>query len=338
MGTGAKPSGIAVIITVYNKEAFLRDAIESVQTQRLGTSITISTSAQQTSLQQTFSIILCDDGSTDKSRDICAEYAARYSSVYDITDGVHRGVVGNFLHCLEFALSLNVQYISQLDSDDILADPDFLARQTSFLDSHPEAQAACSKFFLIGEKDTLKDARKMFPGSILTGADGVAYYRDLKITPKVLLTKNNTLVAGGVTYRAAHLREYLDTFASKEDATQDLPLWLFLSQKGSFWGTDIQSLAYRNLAESVSRSEDIETQLKFQQASLSTRLRFIKCMGLERHETKARRLYQKKMLRHYAKLSPKNYPKQFKQALKANPSLLFSRDLWRSLGVYLKNR
>ncbi|MBR6465362.1 MAG: glycosyltransferase [Bacteroidales bacterium] len=346
METGAKPSGTAVIITVYNKEAFLRDAIESALSQNLGNYV--------------LSVILCDDSSTDSSRSICADYAARYSSVYDITDGVHRGVVGNFIHCLEFALSLNVQYISQIDSDDILADPDFLARQTSLLDSHPEAQAACSKFFLIGEKETLEDTRKMFPGSILPGADGVAYYRDLKITPEVLLTKNNTLVAGGVTYRAEHLREYLDTFASKEDATQDLPLWLFLSQKGSFWGTDIQSLAYRNLAESVSRSEDIETQLKFQQASLSTRLRFIDYLKnqmvskkeerekassellqprvLDKLAVKANRLYQKKMLRHYAKLSPKNYPKQLRQAIKANPSLLFSRDLWRSLGVYLKNR
>ena len=352
METGAKPSGIAVIITVYNKEAFLRDAIESVLTQRLGTSITNSTSAQQTSIQQTFSIILCDDGSTDKSRDICAEYAARYSSVYDITDGVHRGVVGNFLHCLEFALSLNVQYVSQLDSDDILADPDFITRQTAFLDSRHDAQAACSKFFMIGEKDTLKDARKIFSGSIMTGEDVVAYYHDLNITPEVLLTKNNTLVAGGVTYRADHLREYLDTFASKEDATQDLPLWLFLSQKGSFCGTDIQSLAYRNMTESVSRSEDIETQLKFQRASLSTRLRFIDYLKsqvvsssellqprvLDKLVSKANRLYQKKMLRHYAKLSPKNYHKQFRQAIKANPSLLFSRDLWRSIGVYLKNR
>lgn len=330
METGAKPSGIAVIITVYNKEKFLRDAIESVLTQRLGNF------AEHPSPE--LSIILCDDGSSDSSRSICAEYAARYSYVYDITDGEHRGVVGNFLHCLEFALSLNVQYVSQLDSDDILADSDFITRQTAFLDSRQDAQAACSKFFMMREKDTLKDARKIFPGSIKTGEDVVAYYRDLKITPEVLLTKNNTLVAGGVTYRAEYIREYLDSFASKEDATQDLPLWLFLSQKGSFWGTDIQSLAYRNLAESVSRSEDIETQLRFQQASLNTRIRFIKYMGLERLEPKARRLYQKKMLRHYAKLSPKAYPKQIRQAIKSNPSLLFSSDLWRSLGVYLKNR
>ena len=428
MEQGANVAGIAVIITVYNKEAFLRDAIDSVLSQHLCVSADSSTPAISTlscatpattipassaSTTPVLSVILCDDGSTDSSRAICAEYASRYSlskncdpdndaiqsserenaeettgggkggslgkrvdgtpscvRVFDITDGVHRGVVGNFLHCLEFALSLNVRYISQIDSDDILADPDFLRRQTTFLDSHPEAQAACSKFFLIAEKDTLatlsyRSEELLYPRE--------STYRDLRITPERLLTRNNTLVAGGVTYRAEHLREYLDSFASAEDATQDLPLWLFLSQKGKFYGCDVQSLAYRNLAESVSRSEDIETQLKFQHASLSTRQRFIEylrrhiptrplndatqvysthdrssrgcCPGgryaregyLKRLEGKARRLYQKKMLRHYAKLCPKDYARQLWKALRGAPSLIFSRDVWRSVGVYLKN-
>ncbi|MBQ1747598.1 MAG: glycosyltransferase family 2 protein [Bacteroidales bacterium] len=386
MEAGAKPSGIAVIITVFNKEKFLRDAIESVLTQHLGASVTNSTTAQHTSCQKTLSIILCDDGSTDSSRQICADYAAKYHSgsdndsaplkiVFDITDGVHRGVSGNFLHCLEFALSLNVRYVSQLDSDDILADPYFLLRQTSFLDSHPEAQAACSGFFLIDEKDTLETVRGKFHSSPLCNKSSVTQdttanvnsktisytsteessqnsvhgiYRDLKITPETLLTNNNPLVAGGVTYRTEHLRVYLNTFASREDATQDLPLWLFLSQCGSFWGTDTQSIAYRNLAESVSRSEDLETQLRFQKESLDTRLRFTGFLKqnhpqsslkrIDKLEDKAKLLYEKKMLRHYAKLSPKEYPAQLKQSLKKSPSLIFSKDIWRSIGVYLKNR
>ena len=328
MEAGAKQSGIAVIITVFNKEKFLRDAIESVLTQRL------CNPTESGSLD--LSIILCDDGSTDSSRQICADYAANIR-VFDITDGVHRGVSGNFLHCLEFALSLNVRYVSQLDSDDILADPDFLLRQTSFLDSHPEAQAACSGFFLIDEKDTLETVREKFHSSTLSNK--TLSYRDLKISPETLLTKNNPLVAGGVTYRTEHLRVYLNTFASREDATQDLPLWLFLSQYGSFCGSDTQSIAYRNLAESVSRSEDLETQLRFQQESLDTRLRFIGYFRWKaKLEDKAKLLYEKKMLRHYAKLSPKEYPAQLKQSLKKSPSLIFSKDIWRSIGVYLKNR
>ena len=129
----------AVIVTVFNKEKYLKDTLESILSQETG---------------RPFRIILSDDGSTDSSRSICADYAARYVSsssdsslnvsVHDITDGKHRGVTGNYLYCLRYALSLNVKYISQIDSDDILADPGFLERQISFLESHPDSQAASS--------------------------------------------------------------------------------------------------------------------------------------------------------------------------------------------------
>ncbi|MBR4801907.1 MAG: glycosyltransferase, partial [Bacteroidales bacterium] len=84
MEQGANVAGIAVIITVYNKEAFLRDAIDSVLSQRLGGAAASSTpasavSASATSTAPALSVILCDDGSTDSSRAICAEYASRYS-------------------------------------------------------------------------------------------------------------------------------------------------------------------------------------------------------------------------------------------------------------------
>lgn len=368
MEAGAKLYEIAVIVTVFNKEKFLKDTLESILTQKTS---------------RPFCIILSDDGSSDSSRQICADYAAKYhpasnddyACVFDITDREHRGVNGNFLHCLKFAIGLNVKYISQIDSDDILADPAFLERQVSFLESHPEAQAACSSYFLINENTTLDSAREEFhhqaspasshqPAPSPHKAGSSAYiYKDLKVTPKSLLTRNNTIVAGGVTYRTHYLDIYIQDFASAKDMTQDLPLWLFLSQYGSFWGCDLKSLAYRNLAESVSRSENIGEQLKFQKASLGTRLRFIEYLKthpdaqtknahgapadeVQRHRVsagetlthKAKTLYVKKMLRHYAKLVPEDYPSQLKTALKETPSIIFSKDLWRSIGVYLKNR
>ena len=337
----------AVIVTVYNKEKFLRDTLESILSQKTS---------------RPFCIILSDDGSTDSSRQICSDYAARYpSSIFDITDGEHRGVSGNFLHCLKYAISLNVKYISQIDSDDILADPAFLEHQISFLESHPDAQAAASGFFLISESDDLSTARRLFEEHTKGKTDSASYkpilencqdksYGTIPRGTQYLISENNPLVAGGVTYRTNHLSSYLEEFAFAEDSTQDLPLWLYLSLFGRFFSCDVQSLAYRNLSESVSRSQDLDSQLKFQASTLATRLRFInrlrtvdhlkqeyiKC--LDKLDDNAKLLYEKKMLRHYAKLQPKEYPAQLKKSLKKRPSLLFSKDLWRSLGVYLKNR
>ncbi|MBR4438014.1 MAG: glycosyltransferase family 2 protein, partial [Bacteroidales bacterium] len=165
----------AIIITVYNKENYFDACLQSVLTQKCS---------------YPFVVILSDDGSTDSSAALCRTYAERYSRtaaeqnskasaeqngsiavenaeqngstlskqngrqfyVEDITDGEHRGVVGNYLYCLQHALDLGVKYISQIDCDDILADENFLSRQISFLESNEEAQVATSGFFLINEK------------------------------------------------------------------------------------------------------------------------------------------------------------------------------------------
>ena len=374
MEEGAKQYEIAVIVTVFNKEKFLKDTLESILTQKTS---------------RPFCIILSDDGSTDSSRQICADYAAKYHPasnddyvcVFDITDREHRGVNGNFLHCLKFAIGLNVKYISQIDSDDILADPAFLDRQVSFLESHPDAQAAASGFFLISEDDDLSSSRRLFDNHNKSKIEKASYkpilenfpdksHRTLHRSTQYLLSVNNPLVAGGVTYKSDYIGKYLEEFASPEDSTQDLPLWLYISQFGRFFSCRVKSLAYRNLSESVSRSLNLEAQLRFQQSSHDTRQRFndclrnigylkkntpffleetrpawysnyffyqyMKCLGKLKEKT--RRLYEQKMLRLYAKLSPREYPAQLKQSLKKSPSLIFSKDTWRSIGVYLKNR
>ncbi|MBR4437834.1 MAG: hypothetical protein IKS79_01865, partial [Bacteroidales bacterium] len=276
------------------------------------------------------------------------------------------------------ALDLGVKYISQVDCDDILADENFLSRQISFLESNEEAQVATSGFFLIKEKGNLDSARARFNelnpsqshntcnGSLNSSEQGNTCnnesnaaqtngcYKELNINTKSLLFKNNTIVAGGATYRTEHLTEYIERFASLEDSTQDLPLWLFFSLYGKFYGCSVKSLAYRDLQESVSRSSDIQKQLDFQHASLMTRLHFINNMQnkfyeqspedaltpsqLKSYINSCNRLFALKMLRHYAKLAPKDYIKKLKGVLSSSPALIFNGSLWRSLLVYIKNR
>ncbi|MBO4691973.1 MAG: glycosyltransferase family 2 protein [Bacteroidales bacterium] len=308
----------AIIITVYNKENYFDACLQSVLTQKCS---------------YPFVVILSDDCSTDSSASLCRTYAERYSNVEDITDGEHRGVVGNYLYCLKHALDLGVKYISQVDCDDILADENFLFRQISFLEKNEEAQVATSSFFLINEKENLASARAKFNEfnpSLLAG------YKELNISTKSLLIKNNPIVAGGATYRTQYLKKYLEEFATTEDSTQDLPLWLFLSQYGKFYGCGVKSLAYRDLQESVSRSADIEKQIDFQGSSLLTRLRFIDKFQLKRYTKGAKRLFLLKVLRHTAKLDKGKYLKKLWATLKEDPSVIFYGSFWRSILVYLK--
>lgn len=311
----------AIIITVYNKENYFDACLQSVLTQKCSFP---------------FVVILSDDCSTDSSAVLCRTYAERYSNVEDITDGEHRGVVGNYLYCLKHALDMGVKYISQIDCDDILADENFLSRQISFLENEEKAQVATSGFFLINEKDNLATSRAKF-NELNPSPQSCGCYKDLNISTKSLLVKNNTIVAGGATYRTDFLQKYLEEFATVEDSTQDLPLWLFLSQYDKFYGCRVKSLAYRDLQESVSRSEDIQKQISFQESSLNTRLRFIDKLQKSKHYIKgAKRLFLLKVLRHTAKLAKGEYLKRLRVTLKADPSVIFYGSFWRSILVYLK--
>lgn len=91
---------LSVVMPVYNVEAFLRDAIDSV-------------------LAQTYShleIILVDDGATDSSGAICDEYAARHKNIIVIHQA--NGGLGNARNV--GARKATGTYLAFIDSDDLL--------------------------------------------------------------------------------------------------------------------------------------------------------------------------------------------------------------------------
>ena len=91
---------ISVIIPVYNSEAYLEEAIESVLKQKL----------------KGIEIILIDDGSTDKSLDICHRYSKEYSNIKLISQkNLGPGVARNT--GIKVATG---EYVTFLDSDDLI--------------------------------------------------------------------------------------------------------------------------------------------------------------------------------------------------------------------------
>lgn len=109
---------VSVLIPVYNGTEFLDEAIQSV----LNSSYT------------NFEIILVDDGSTDKSRQKCLEYAEKYSNIHYYGFRKNRGMT----RCLNFGVKkANGKYIARINQDDIMV-KDRLEKQVAFLETHPE--------------------------------------------------------------------------------------------------------------------------------------------------------------------------------------------------------
>lgn len=112
---------ISILMPTYNRSVFLRRAIESV-------------------FRQTFSnweLIIIDDASTDETPDVVAEFAARDPRVISIRN--EKNIYPGISKILDRGMAIaRGNYIARLDDDDYWTDPDKLAKQYTFLESHPD--------------------------------------------------------------------------------------------------------------------------------------------------------------------------------------------------------
>lgn len=105
---------VSVIIPTYNRSHFIKDAVESVFNQTYSN----------------FELIVIDDGSTDNTKEVLAEYGDKLQYVYQNNQG--RSAARNL--GISFAKG---EYIAFLDSDDVWF-ADKLERQVPVLESAPE--------------------------------------------------------------------------------------------------------------------------------------------------------------------------------------------------------
>src|SRR5919112_136541 len=113
---------VSVVIIFLNEEQFLREAVESVFAQSY----------------QDWELLLVDDGSTDSSRGLALEYAARYGTRVRYLEHPHRQNLG-----MSASRNLGIRqasgdFIAILDADDTWA-PKTLEQQVAILEAEPRA-------------------------------------------------------------------------------------------------------------------------------------------------------------------------------------------------------
>jgi len=110
---------VTVLIPVYNREGYVRDAIESVLAQTF----------------TDFELLVIDDGSTDRSCEVVQSYHDPRMRV--VCNETNAGIPKTRNTGIRLARG---EYLAFLDSDD-WAYPERLAKQVAFLDSHPDYAA-----------------------------------------------------------------------------------------------------------------------------------------------------------------------------------------------------
>lgn len=116
---------VSVCMITYNHEPFIAQAIESVMMQQADFAC---------------ELVIGEDCSTDRTRDLVVEYAERYPDrirplLRERNLGMHPNFVQTLQHC-------RGEYVALLEGDDYWTDPLKLQKQADYLDSHP-ASALC---------------------------------------------------------------------------------------------------------------------------------------------------------------------------------------------------
>jgi glycosyltransferase involved in cell wall biosynthesis len=109
---------ISVCIPTFNREHFLPIAIEAVLAQ----------------VESDWELIICDDGSTDRTPEIMAEFQAQDPRIQYVRHEINVGKSNNMRSGFEAATG---EFFIKIDDDDRLT-PEFLAQTSAVLMWHPE--------------------------------------------------------------------------------------------------------------------------------------------------------------------------------------------------------
>lgn len=112
---------LSVALVTYNHQNYIAKAIESVL-------------FQKTSFE--FEIVIGEDCSTDNTKNICAEYQAKYPDKIRLLPSCYnKGLVNNLLNIIN---ECKGEYIAVFEGDDYWIDEYKLQKQVDFLDNNPD--------------------------------------------------------------------------------------------------------------------------------------------------------------------------------------------------------
>jgi len=204
---------VSVIIPNYNHARYLGDAIQSVLDQ----------------LYRHVEIIVVDDGSSDNSREVVDNFGSRIKSIWQRNQGLsaarNAGIQAS-----------NGDFIGVLDADD-LYDPNYLSTLVPMLEADPGAYGIyCGYRFVDHQNRSLPqiEARDIPDGKLYDA-----------------LLDGNFLVPESVLVRR-QCYEKTNLFDDSLTACEDWDMWLRLSKKYRFIGTDQILTRHRVLPGSMS--------------------------------------------------------------------------------------
>jgi glycosyltransferase involved in cell wall biosynthesis len=274
---------VSVLMTAYNREAFIAEAIESVLAQTF----------------TDFELIIVDDASKDRTVDIAQSYASRDRRIRVYRNETNLGQFPN----RNYAASLGTgEFLKYHDSDDLLY-PHCLAVTVPLLMAYPQAAFALSpgaREWMGGPCPMLLTPRMCYQREFLGGGmfhlgpacalfraeafrrlgmfQDVGPHSDDVFWLKACATENVLLVPGNLFWYRIHSGQHLQSpDAARDRALISHRFWDALNGPGCPLEAEEQELAKRNWAWNVGRT--ILYHLKKRQFSFAWA--YLQCSGIK---------------------------------------------------------
>lgn len=135
---------ISIFMATYNHSAFIDEAIRGCMEQKT---------------EYPFELIICDDFSTDGTREKATAWAEKHSNIILSFQDHNTNGIRNMTQGLSLARG---KYLAICEGDDYWTDPEKLQTQVSFLESNPEFSVSCHRVRLLYSGDIPQPEKPQF--------------------------------------------------------------------------------------------------------------------------------------------------------------------------------
>ena len=213
----------SVALCSYNGEKYINQQIDSILSQT----------------HKPSEIVVCDDGSTDRTPEILAEYQKQYPEIFRIYfNEINLRSVKNFEKAISLC-SKDIIFLS--DQDDIWAE-NKAEKIVSFLDNHPEIDAVATNGFCIDENGTIHEKYSLWDAPVFLKEKGksIDYFE--------IILHCNIATGASMAFRAA-LKPEIMPFPVLKDYHHDEWIAVNTARKGRFEFLNDKLFYYRTHQE-----------------------------------------------------------------------------------------
>lgn len=184
---------VSVVVITYNQEQCLGKTLDSLLAQRF----------------DDYEIIVSDDCSQDRTREVISEYAGKYPCIKPFFNQKNLGLVGNFISAISHCKG---DFIAMCDGDDLWNDSSKLQRQVQIMEDDQSVGLVYTDVII---------------NSVITGE---TFIRKCPNPRKDLFTQlltGNFITISTACFRAILLKYVdFDSFMTGGYIMQDYPMWL----------------------------------------------------------------------------------------------------------------